>query len=462
MSTIPHPAAAPAEARPTPAPAPSASPDAGPAHVVLRLDSPLPAGLTGRGQGWFNDYRRWPVFSPAWASGRARTVGLVAVLCFGLLFGGAMLQAGASPPYGGFVQIAISVFVPLFLGPWAGAWARGLALRHGLDGRREGALVASALVAVLLSVAAFNEWGGEPMKQRIAEWTGMVDESGQRRRVTMSVGVFIEGARQPGARPGDEAEDDADARGTAPSLATHVSLLLVGALLAGALALPRLARERDGLRALAAEEALQRAQRQRREAELQLSVLAAQVEPHFLFNTLAGVRSAIRTDPARAAALIDHLAEYLRAAIPRLRSDGGADATLAGQAEIARAYLALMSARMPRLSWSVEVPEALAAQAFPPLMLVSLVENAVKHGVEPKVGPVHVAISAQRLDDGALSVSVTDDGAGFGASEGGSGIGLANIRERLRQMHGDRAALLLNARPEGGVVATLTLPPDTP
>jgi signal transduction histidine kinase len=431
---------------------------AGPSLAAPRLDAPLPAALTGRSQGWFHEYRRWPVFSAAWAAGRARTVGLVVLLVFLLVFGGAMLQAGPMPPYGGFVQMTISVFVPLLLGPWAGAWARRLALRRGMDGRRELALVAAALGAVLLSVAAFNEWGAEPMKQRIAEWTGMVDESGQRKRITMSIGVFIEGEREPAA--GAEPQDGADAHDKAPSLATHASLLFAGALLAGVLALPRLAREREGLRTLAAEEALARAQQQRREAELQLSVLAAQVEPHFLFNTLAGVRSAITTDPARAAALIDRLAEYLRAAIPRLRSDGGADATLAGQADIARAYLALMAARMPRLTWSIGVPETLAARAFPPLMLVSLVENAVKHGAEPKVGPVHVAIEAEQLPDGSLKVSVLDDGAGFGASESGSGIGLANIRERLRQMHGGRASLALKARPEGGVVASLTLPPE--
>jgi signal transduction histidine kinase len=209
--------------------------------------------------------------------------------------------------------------------------------------------------------------------------------------------------------------------------------------------------ESEGWRAIAAE---------RSAAQAQLQALRAQVEPHFLFNTLAGVRSAITSDPARAAALIDSLADYLRAAIPRLRSDGGAEATLAGQVDIARAYLALMVARMPRLSFSIELPADLGALGCPPLMLVSLVENAIKHGAEPKVGPVHVALQAQLDALGRLQVSVSDDGAGFGASVGGTGIGLANIRERLHQMHGERAALVLRARPEGGVCATLTWPID--
>jgi sensor histidine kinase YesM len=93
-------------------------------------------------------------------------------------------------------------------------------------------------------------------------------------------------------------------------------------------------------------------------------------------------------------------------------------------------------------------------------MLISLAENAVKHGAEPKIGPVHVAVRAQRLADGRLEVIVADDGAGFAAAGSGGGLGLTNIRERLQQMYGERAALTLKARPEGGVAAILTLPLD--
>jgi LytS/YehU family sensor histidine kinase len=95
-------------------------------------------------------------------------------------------------------------------------------------------------------------------------------------------------------------------------------------------------------------------------------VLAAQVEPHFLFNTLAGVRSAISTDPPRASEMIDRLVDYLRAAIPRLRSDGGAQATLGSQLDIVRAYLGLMAARMPRLSYAIDVPAELLAEPARP------------------------------------------------------------------------------------------------
>jgi LytS/YehU family sensor histidine kinase len=190
-------------------------------------------------------------------------------------------------------------------------------------------------------------------------------------------------------------------------------------------------------------------------------VLAAQVEPHFLFNTLAGVRGAIATDPVRASEMIDRLADYLRAAIPRLRSDGSAQATVGAQFELVRAYLGLMAARMSRLAFSVDAPAELLAARCPPLMLISLAENAVKHGVEPKIGPARVDVSARRDDDGRLALVVEDDGVGFGASAAGSGIGLSNLRERLAQLYGARATLTLKARPGGGVAATLSLPLET-
>jgi LytS/YehU family sensor histidine kinase len=217
-------------------------------------------------------------------------------------------------------------------------------------------------------------------------------------------------------------------------------------------------RERAALAALAREQALAQAQAARREAELRLSVLAAQVEPHFLFNTLAGVRSAIATDPARASEMVDRLVDYLRAAIPRLRSDGSAEATVGAQFEAVRAYLALMAARMPRLAFEVQAPPELLDARCPPLMLLSLAENAVKHGVEMKLGPARIDVVARRAHDGRLEITVADDGVGFGGSTAGSGLGLANIRERLQQLHGEAAALTLKARPEGGVAATLALP----
>ncbi|MBL8308717.1 MAG: histidine kinase [Rubrivivax sp.] len=426
------------------------------------LHTPLPIEISGRTHGWLTAYRRYPVFSPAWARGRAATLGVTVVLATALLFGSVLVSAPDTAPTGAVVQTLIGVVLPLFLGPWLGSRVRA----RGWAPRREGpALVAAVLVAVLL-VTGFNEWLAEPMKQRVAEWTGAVDEQGRRKRAALMIGVIVQpqdpatGAASAPPGTGRDADQRPHPRGPGPG--SHLMMALLAFALAGGFALPRWWRERDGLATLARERELARAQTERREAEMRLSVLAAQVEPHFLFNTLAGVRSAIATDPARASEMIDRLSDYLRAAIPRLRSDGGSAATLAGQVEIARAYLGLMAARMPRLSYTIDVPASLQGAAFPPLMLISLAENAVKHGVEPKIGPAHIAIRAEHSADGRLQVTVADDGAGFGASAGGSGLGLANIRERLAQMHGERAALALMARPEGGVVASLVVPLDLP
>ncbi len=219
-------------------------------------------------------------------------------------------------------------------------------------------------------------------------------------------------------------------------------------------------RQRKRLAEALRQQELKRAQDARREAELRLSVLVAQVEPHFLFNTLAGVRSAILTEPVRATAIVDHLVDYLRSTIPQMRGDGSSEqGRLAKQLEAARAYLGLMQARIPRLTYSVE--SELKDAVFPPLMLISLVENAIKHGIEPKIGPVHICVNARYFDqddEEKLEVAVSDNGVGFGGATSGSGIGLANIRERLESMYGSRASLVLKARPEGGVTASIVLP----
>jgi sensor histidine kinase YesM len=151
-------------------------------------------------------------------------------------------------------------------------------------------------------------------------------------------------------------------------------------------------RQRNMLKVAQSKRASEQAQAMQRETELRLSVLAAQVEPHFLFNTLAGVRSAISTEPARAVAIVDHLVDYLRATIPQMRDDGGSvQSRLSKQLDAVHAYLSLMQARIPRLSFSVE--SQIADAAVPPLMLISLVENAIKHGIEPKVGAAHIAVT---------------------------------------------------------------------
>jgi sensor histidine kinase YesM len=160
--------------------------------------------------------------------------------------------------------------------------------------------------------------------------------------------------------------------------------------------------------------------------------------------------------------MVDHLVNYLRATIPRLRSDGGSSqGRLDAQLAAAEAYLGLMRARIPRLGFEIDVDPSLAGVRIPPMTLISLVENAVKHGIEPKLGPGHVTVSAARVETATgpqLCLSVMDDGVGFGGTTSGTGIGLANIRERLQGIYGDAAGLSLTSVAEGGVCATIHLP----
>lgn len=194
------------------------------------------------------------------------------------------------------------------------------------------------------------------------------------------------------------------------------------------------------------------------EADLRLGVLQAQVEPHFLFNTLASVRALVRQDPAQAEATLDALVDFLRATIPKLREDRGLHATLGQQLALCSSYLALMQVRMGgRLTYDVRADEVLRAAPFPPSLLITLVENAIKHGIEPRSGPGRIEIDAVR-DGDTLRVQVRDDGAGLqpGLS---TGVGLANVREQLAARYGARAAFVLSPAAEGrGVCAEIRVP----
>jgi LytS/YehU family sensor histidine kinase len=202
---------------------------------------------------------------------------------------------------------------------------------------------------------------------------------------------------------------------------------------------------------LQAEADRERLARQTVQAELKL--LQAQVEPHFLFNTLANLRYLVQSGSDQALPMLDHLIHYLRNALPDIRA---ADSTLGREAELARAYLEIMRVRMGgELQFAIDVPPALGTLAFPPLMLLTLVENAIKHGIAP-VGRGRVEVRAR--DDGpAVVITVSDDGRGIGGSIG-QGVGLANVRDRLRALHGGGARLELAGAEGGGAVATLVMP----
>lgn len=187
-----------------------------------------------------------------------------------------------------------------------------------------------------------------------------------------------------------------------------------------------------------------------------LSLLHAQVEPHFLYNTLASAQLLTRSDPARAEEMLGHLIQYLRRSLP---STDNEMSTLGAELERAVAYLEILKVRMgTRLSVQVDVPENLRATPLPPMVLQTLVENAIKHGLEPRTGGGNVWIRARRSDD-VVAVTVADDGDGFSTKNSGTGIGLKNVRERLRLLYGPAAALSVVANFPTGVAATISVPP---
>jgi len=204
--------------------------------------------------------------------------------------------------------------------------------------------------------------------------------------------------------------------------------------------------------------AIRAAERQRdalreRALETQLRILQAQIEPHFLFNTLANVRQLYRSSVDAGEDMLDHLIAYLRSAMDDLRAQ---DSTVVREMDLAMHYLAVMKIRMgERLSYRFILPDELLAHPFPPAMLISLVENAIKHGIAASEhGEIVLTASSA---DGQLRLRVLDNGAGL-SSVGGTGVGLSNIRQRLEAMFGSAAWLEVGAEPGAGFTATIVIP----
>jgi signal transduction histidine kinase len=231
--------------------------------------------------------------------------------------------------------------------------------------------------------------------------------------------------------------------------AVVVALLMVAILTAGE---RRVAREIE-----AARQQEQIAEAARLLAEAKLRTLQAQIEPHFLYNTLANVVSLIGSDPVRARHMLERLIDFLRASLSASRAE---HATLGGEIDLARAYLDLLTVRMgARLRYRIDVDDACRAAAIAPMLIQPLVENAVMHGIEPKVEGGTIVVRARRAD-GQLCVEVLDDGVGLvpAAPRPGGGVGLSNLRERLRSLHGNNAQLQLLENQDGGVTSRLLLP----
>jgi Histidine kinase len=203
-----------------------------------------------------------------------------------------------------------------------------------------------------------------------------------------------------------------------------------------------------------ASERLRIASLERSLALSQLKTLQAQIEPHFLYNVLANVQSMVKLAPDTADAMLMHLIDYLKLAMPSMR---GEQSSVKAELDLARAYLAIAQLRFgERLHVRVHDAAALGHMSMPPMLLLPLVENAVKHGVEPKPGMVSVDVDISATHD-TLTIVVTDDGAGF-AHDAGSGIGIANVRDRLAALFKEAASVVVEPRESGGVKATLSIP----
>jgi sensor histidine kinase YesM len=226
-------------------------------------------------------------------------------------------------------------------------------------------------------------------------------------------------------------------------------------VIGGTVALIHLLRERSDAAATATHEtqvAQQALAQQTLEARLQL--MEAQIEPHFIFNSIANVQRLFETEPESGERLLENLKTYMRAALRQMRETG---ATLGRETELCRAYLEVLRARMDeRLRFTIDVPAELENHAFPPMMVITLVENAIKHGIGGS--PIGGLVSVRACRNGErLRVEVADTGGGFRGSSG-TGIGLANTRARLAALFGDRAELALWSNEPSGVVASIEIP----
>jgi sensor histidine kinase YesM len=421
-----------------------------PAHTP---DQPLPGKLIDKLGSWSVKAQHYPIFSQTWFRYRALSftaplgvLGLILLAISIIVANEKIRPPDAEKPFLMFLVLFLGIAVNLLLGRWLAT----LVKKRQWQKKNETLGIASALIfGIVLSfviVDSADRFLDKKISKTSPETKEKLHQLSKSNEVKM--GIIIT----------DEEEHDV-------SIANIMLWVVLLSWWGGALDFRAYLKQRRELEEASIQEKLDRYKNERNQAQMRLSVLASQVEPHFLFNTLSGVRAAMLSDPARGVAIIDHLVDYLRSTIPQMRSDGNLTSTSVGnQFNSVRAYLGVIHMRIPRLSFTVECPPELSDCAVPPLMLISLVENAVKHGIEPKKGPVQITVKARKIkvSDQAnaeqLCLSVEDNGVGFGHSNSGSGIGLSNIRERLKHLYAGDASLELMMREEGGIEARILLP----
>ena len=285
------------------------------------------------------------------------------------------------------------------------------------------------------------------------------------KEASREVRAAMEEARQDAK---DVARDAAEAAADAlrPKIKTHkygaplVPLTMWFILISGIIKVTYKGKVQAEAKAAQATEVAESEALKRQVVEARMAAMQAQVEPHFLFNTLASIDHLIETDPPRASIMQKNLIALLRASMPTMREANALGTRdLGRELAVIRPYLEILKVRMEeRLQTEVRVSDGLLSAEFPPMMLQSLVENAIKHGLEPKAEGGQLTVSAE-IVHGKLAVKVADTGLGFGkAATNGTGIGLSNIRERLALLHGNKASLTVTETAGGGTTATITVP----
>ncbi len=310
-----------------------------------------------------------------------------------------------------------------------------------------GATVVSGLMLVGFSFALAGAWFG-PSRFKIGLKSVSITV------VLIVAGVFFGGTVGRLANSGDIHTLVDDLVRIAPQL-------LIGGLVAGmvyAVLLVSIVQYRR-MQLQRSNESLQRQAQQERMgrqlADARLKLMQAQVEPHFLFNTLASVQQLAEGRAPEAAQMTAQLITFLRGGLASLREDGS---TLGREFKSIEAYLGIMRTRMgERLTYAVHLPAHMSDIPVPPAMLISLVENAIKHGLEPRPDGGHLDVSAQ-CGEGRVKISVIDTGLGPNTLNSGGGVGLDNIRQRLRVLYSDRARLLVAPNAPHGFIATIDLP----
>lgn len=249
---------------------------------------------------------------------------------------------------------------------------------------------------------------------------------------------------------------DPDVEFTSTHLGEFGALVVTGLLFAPWIAVGAMLKQRDAFaREQALAFALERSQLERNALETRLGLLQAQVEPHFLFNTLANVQALVDAGSPHASKVLASLIAYLRAAVPRMHEQA---TTLGQELELVHAYVELMQMRMPdRLQFTVHVDPATQSLQCPPMTLLTLVENAVRHGIDPSEQGGRIDVDVWLRDERCL-VRVSDTGIGLKATGQGLGTGLTTLRERLQLAFGSEAQLRLTEVEPHGVCAELAFP----